>query len=226
MISVALIWRGARGAWLRDARLRRSLLLGLVRSQSRAGEPAAAQGHRRGRRRPFGEPGHRRAAAARRTRRATRSRRGSRRSATSTCGSSRPRARNRTPRGRSLFAALRGALSDAPPERVGGAIMITDGDAHDIPAVGGRARLQRAAACADHRPRRRAAAADRADRGAALRHRRQGSGRSPRASSTAPTTASRSSSPCAATARRSRRSTPRSASGSTCRRRSSMPAST
>jgi hypothetical protein len=35
--------------------------------------------------------------------------------------------------GTQLFAALRGALADAPPERVGGAIMITDGDVHDIP---------------------------------------------------------------------------------------------
>jgi hypothetical protein len=35
--------------------------------------------------------------------------------------------------GTRLFAALRDALADAPPERVGGAIMITDGDAHDIP---------------------------------------------------------------------------------------------
>jgi hypothetical protein len=35
--------------------------------------------------------------------------------------------------GTKLFAALRNALSDAPPERVGGAIIITDGDAHDIP---------------------------------------------------------------------------------------------
>jgi hypothetical protein len=35
--------------------------------------------------------------------------------------------------GTKLFAALRGALSDAPPGRVGGAILITDGDAHDIP---------------------------------------------------------------------------------------------
>jgi hypothetical protein len=35
--------------------------------------------------------------------------------------------------GTKLFAALRGALSDVPPERVGGAIVITDGDAHDIP---------------------------------------------------------------------------------------------
>ncbi len=35
--------------------------------------------------------------------------------------------------GTKLFAALRGALADAPPERVGGAIIITDGDAHDIP---------------------------------------------------------------------------------------------
>ncbi len=35
--------------------------------------------------------------------------------------------------GTKLFAALRGALADAPPERVGGAIMITDGVVHDIP---------------------------------------------------------------------------------------------
>ena len=35
--------------------------------------------------------------------------------------------------GTKLFAALRSALSDAPPDRVGGAIVITDGDVHDIP---------------------------------------------------------------------------------------------
>src|SRR5262249_29160255 len=35
--------------------------------------------------------------------------------------------------GTKLFAALRGALSDAPPDRVGGALVITDGDGHDIP---------------------------------------------------------------------------------------------
>ncbi|MBV8441174.1 MAG: hypothetical protein JO312_11575 [Hyphomicrobiales bacterium] len=35
--------------------------------------------------------------------------------------------------GTKLFSALRGALSDAAPERVGGAIMITDGVVHDIP---------------------------------------------------------------------------------------------
>jgi hypothetical protein len=35
--------------------------------------------------------------------------------------------------GTKLFAALRGVLSDVPPDRVGGAIVITDGDAHDIP---------------------------------------------------------------------------------------------
>lgn len=35
--------------------------------------------------------------------------------------------------GTKLFAALRGALADAPPERVGGAVMITDGQVHDIP---------------------------------------------------------------------------------------------
>ena len=35
--------------------------------------------------------------------------------------------------GTKLFAALRGALADAPPERVGGAILITDGVVHDMP---------------------------------------------------------------------------------------------
>jgi hypothetical protein len=37
--------------------------------------------------------------------------------------------------GTKLFSALRSALSDAPPERVGAAIMITDGDVHDIPGT-------------------------------------------------------------------------------------------
>jgi hypothetical protein len=36
--------------------------------------------------------------------------------------------------GTRVFAALRSALSDTPPERVGAAILITDGIAHDIPA--------------------------------------------------------------------------------------------
>ena len=36
--------------------------------------------------------------------------------------------------GTRLFSALSAALSDVPPERVGGAIMVTDGIVHDIPA--------------------------------------------------------------------------------------------
>jgi hypothetical protein len=36
--------------------------------------------------------------------------------------------------GTELFAALRRALSDVPPERVAGAVMITDGEVHDAPA--------------------------------------------------------------------------------------------
>ncbi len=36
-------------------------------------------------------------------------------------------------KGTELFAALRGALADTPPERVGGAIFITDGVVHDLP---------------------------------------------------------------------------------------------
>jgi hypothetical protein len=35
--------------------------------------------------------------------------------------------------GTQLFAALNGALADAPPERVAGAILITDGEIHDAP---------------------------------------------------------------------------------------------
>ena len=54
--------------------------------------------------------------------------------------------------GTKLFAALRGALSDAPPERVGGAIVITDGDAHDIPPSAAALGFNAPAACADHRP--------------------------------------------------------------------------
>ena len=37
-------------------------------------------------------------------------------------------------KGTELFAALRNALADTPPERVGGAIFITDGNVNDIPA--------------------------------------------------------------------------------------------
>ena len=37
-------------------------------------------------------------------------------------------------RGTRLFSALHSALADTPPERVGGAIIVTDGIAHDIPA--------------------------------------------------------------------------------------------
>jgi hypothetical protein len=37
-------------------------------------------------------------------------------------------------KGTELFAALRNALADSPPERIGGAILITDGVVHDIPA--------------------------------------------------------------------------------------------
>jgi hypothetical protein len=39
--------------------------------------------------------------------------------------------------GTALFATLSSALSDVPPERVAGAIFITDGQVHDIPATAG-----------------------------------------------------------------------------------------
>ncbi len=37
--------------------------------------------------------------------------------------------------GTKLFSALNSALSDVPPERIGGAILVTDGIVHDIPAT-------------------------------------------------------------------------------------------
>ena len=39
--------------------------------------------------------------------------------------------------GTQLFNALAGALSDVPPDRIGGAIIVTDGIVHDIPANAG-----------------------------------------------------------------------------------------
>ncbi|MDB5595843.1 MAG: hypothetical protein JWM36_2804 [Hyphomicrobiales bacterium] len=39
--------------------------------------------------------------------------------------------------GTRLFASLNAALSDVPPERIGGAILVTDGVVHDIPASAG-----------------------------------------------------------------------------------------
>ena len=82
--------------------------------------------------------------------------------------------------GTKLFAALRGALSDVPPDRVGGAIVITDGDAHDIPqsaaALGFNAPLHALITGHEGERQRRIELV----RGAALRHCRQRSGhRSP-----------------------------------------------
>ena len=53
--------------------------------------------------------------------------------------------------GTQLFSALSSTLADVPPDRVAGAIMITDGRVHDVPADASGARLCRAAARADHR---------------------------------------------------------------------------
>ena len=49
--------------------------------------------------------------------------------------SSRRRATTPTTKARSCSRALQQALSETPPERVGGAIFVTDGIAHDIPAI-------------------------------------------------------------------------------------------
>ena len=56
------------------------------------------------------------------------------RSTTSKCASSTLRPTIPTTAGTLLFDTLQKALSDTPPERVGAAILITDGVVHDIPA--------------------------------------------------------------------------------------------
>ena len=73
--------------------------------------------------------------------------------------------------GTRLFSALSSTLADVPPDRVAGAIMITDGRVHDVPARSLRARLCRAGARADHRPCQRDRPPRRAHQDAALRHR-------------------------------------------------------
>ncbi len=70
-----------------------------------------------------------------------------------------------------LFGALESAFRDVPPSRIGGAIMVTDGQVHDVPA--NSPGLSSAAACADHRRRRREGPPHPLREGAALRHRRQ-----------------------------------------------------
>ena len=45
--------------------------------------------------------------------------------------------------GTRLFTALGAALADVPPDRVAGAIMITDGRVHDVPATPARSDLPR-----------------------------------------------------------------------------------
>ena len=130
--AVALIWRGARGAWLRSLALGLALL-GLCdprlvqenrrplkdivavvvdRSESnaiggRSGQTDRARDQVEARLKALGDIDLRVTETSREESDAD---------------------------GTRLFAALRAALSDAPPERVGGAILITDGNVHDIPA--------------------------------------------------------------------------------------------
>src|SRR3954471_9360590 len=99
--------------------------------------------------------------------------------------------------GTRLFSALNSGLADIPPERIGAAILVTDGVVHDIPpntdALGFKAplhvlvtghegerdrrlaRLKSPLACARPGARRRPQPPHRCAGGAALRHCRQGS---------------------------------------------------
>ena len=70
-----------------------------------------------------------------------------------------------------LFGALESAFRDVPPSRIAGAIMVTDGEVHDVPVL--RIRLQCAAACAGHRRGGREGPPHPHRARAALRHRRQ-----------------------------------------------------
>ena len=72
------------------------------------------------------------------------------------------------------FAALNAALSDVPPDRVAGAILITDGEVHDAPDPKHLPSRRAVACAADRRAGRARPQAHRRARDA-LRHRRQGS---------------------------------------------------
>ena len=130
-ISIALVWRGVRGAWLRA--LAMALLLvglcdpNLVQENRRPLKDIVALVVDRSESQDIGE-------RPRQTDKA----RDELEARLKALGDvdlrvvETSRAESET-EGTKLFAALHGALADAPPERVGGAIMITDGDVHDIP---------------------------------------------------------------------------------------------
>ena len=128
--------------------------------------------------------------------------------------------------GTRLFAALGAALADVPPDRVAGAIMITDGRVHDVPAEAAALGFAAPVHALITGTPRRARPPRRAGDGAALRHRRpvadhrlsrRGPGRAAGA---------RARSPSAATARCSSAAPSRPAAPSTRRSRSRMPGRT
>ena len=130
-ISIGLIWRGVRGAWLRALSMALLLLAlfdpNLVQENRRPLKDIVAVVVDRSESQDIGERPHQ-----------TDKARDEIEARLKTLGdvdlrvveTSRDESETE---GTKLFAALRGALSDAPPERVGGAIIITDGDVNDIP---------------------------------------------------------------------------------------------
>ena len=131
VVSVALVWRGVRGAWLRVLSMALLLLAlcdpNLVQENRRPLKDIVALVVDRSESQDIGERPHQ-----------TDKARDEVEARVKALGNVDLRVVE-TSRdeletdGTKLFAALRGALSDAPPNRVGGAILITDGDAHDIP---------------------------------------------------------------------------------------------
>jgi hypothetical protein len=130
-IAIGLLWRGVRGAWLRALSMALLLLAlldpNLVQESRRPLKDIVAVVVDRSESQDIGERPHQ-----------TDKARDELEARLKTLGdvdlrvveTSRDESETE---GTKLFTALRGALSDAPPERVGGAVIITDGDAHDIP---------------------------------------------------------------------------------------------
>ena len=106
--------------------------------QSRAARRGTrpAEERRRADRRPQPEPGHRRRGRPKPAPRLPACRSGSHASSSSRYASSKPgRADAADERAETrLFSALDGAFRDVPPSRIAGAVMITDGQVHDVPA--------------------------------------------------------------------------------------------
>ena len=133
LISVMLLLARSRGAPMRALALGADGA-GARQSVADARRPRSDPLGRRRHRRQEPEPGFRRPQRADAKPRAPRWSSGSSASRASKCASPKRAQADGETDGTRLFSALSATLADVPPDRVAGAIMITDGRVHDVPA--------------------------------------------------------------------------------------------